>query len=126
MTAPAQTQTDLAPSLVDTLRQRGTVPVWSKTEVSAASVLGISRWAAYGLASSDALPVVRCGRSVRVSRPRAARHARRRDRTRSRTLTAAEQAALDRLRGRAPNTSPSPGDLDLIVSAVDRLTGAGR
>ena len=38
------------------------------------------------------------------------------------TLTDAEHGAVERVRGRAPNTSPSPGDLDLIVSAVDRLT----
>ena len=56
---------------LDEVRGRGTVPVWSDSEPNAASVLGMGRSVAYSTArlGTFPVPVIRVGRSLRVSVP---------------------------------------------------------
>src|SRR5688572_4580307 len=53
-------------TLSDLAALPATLPVWRETGPSAASVLNVSRTSAWAMAQRGELPVIRCGRSVRV------------------------------------------------------------
>ena len=57
-------------TLADLSSLPASLPVWSNSEPSAASVLGIGRALSYAMAADGRLPIIRCGRAVRVSTTR--------------------------------------------------------